>query len=270
MKRICRMCGNEFEGSGHQRYCSTCKPKADKAQRDRDINRIKNNIEEHTCVICGKTFFAYTNPATCSPECTSQYRRLNRTGKKIDDRTKKKIGDKNCIEWHLISPEGKHFEFENLSKWAAENCDLFGFESNPKNATRISCGIAQAKMATMGLKNSPVTYKEWQVVIIYGPTEIVKLFKAGNSINRIGEISGLSHNKIRKVLIDKGLWENELSRKIKELRYEGASDKDIIEKLGITSKTLNNYSEYQKTIYNFKKTKNAKNISNYRKKIKDE
>ncbi len=68
-------------------------------------------------------------------------------------------------EWHLVSPDGTHYEFYDLSKWASENCQLFGFEKSRENALKIKAGISQAKGATIGtnLKASK-QYKGWKVI----------------------------------------------------------------------------------------------------------
>ena len=70
---------------------------------------------------------------------------------------------------------------------------------------------------------------------------------------------------MRKILITLDALKGcELADKVKKLREEGLSDKQITERLNISSKVLNNYTPYSKTIYNDNLSQNAKRIKKHR------
>lgn len=163
---------------------------------------MERNVKK--CIICGKEFFSppSAKKVTCSLECQKIYAKKRRTGQKLSEKTRRKISDssrgrdmtelwKNAIEaaakspksgrfetnasaidWHLISPEGKHYKFHSLQFWLRENCrELFGCEPDSKQFNNVRSGLANAKRAMLG-KISPnqrpcCTYKGWQVI----PTE---------------------------------------------------------------------------------------------------
>lgn len=160
--------------------------------------RMKN---QKTCIICGKLF--YSSPSqkkvTCSVECRKQHAKNRVTGKKLSEETKKKISEKakgrdtsesrqkatqgamkspksgrfitniNAKDWHLISPEGKHYYFHSLNFWLRENCrELFGCEPDSREFINVRAGLSGAKRATMGKSSYRcTTYKGWRVI----PTE---------------------------------------------------------------------------------------------------
>lgn len=259
-----------FIGSPHAWYCDDCKQKTLSEQRQKDIQRIKQKKCEQTCVVCGKKFLNYKKKQTCGTDCESKLRSMARTGKGTSEPTKEKIADQNCIKWHLVSPEGKHYKFYNLKEWARNNCELFGFPQNSKNADKIAAGISQAKGAVLGTNSCPVTtYKGWRVMIEYGPSEICKLYKNGWNINKIHNVSGISSSKIRKILITKDLWENELAKKVKIHLSQGKTEKEISELLGVSEKVVNDYAPYSKGVYNWKPSKNALYLKEYHKKEKN-
>lgn len=164
--KVCKKCGKTFDGSAHAWYCDACKREVLREQKIKDVSRIKQKKIEGTCIICGRKFFSYFNKNTCGEECELKLKSMRKIGHQIADNTKDKIGDKNCIRWHLVSPEGKHYKFRNLVKWSQENCELFGFEKNNKNAIKIMSGISQAKGAMLGRNSSvTLTYKGWRVML---------------------------------------------------------------------------------------------------------
>lgn len=152
------------------------------------------------CIICGEVFSSppSAKKVTCSKQCQREYARWRMKGKHRSEETKKRIsaGAKgrdmenlqkvateaakrspksgrfmtniNAIDWHLVSPEGVHYEFHSLNYWAREHCELFGFETNEKNAMRIAAGIRQAKKAMLGKishgQRPCATYKGWRVI----------------------------------------------------------------------------------------------------------
>lgn len=157
MIKKCKKCGTEYNGSAHSWYCNNCRQQIKFEQRQADIARIKNKKIENTCVICGKKFIAYQTKKTCSSECEIKLKALRKEGHYVSNNAKKKIAEKNCLRWHLVSPEGKHYCFDNLCDWARKNCNLFGFENTEKNSKKIVSGICQAKKGKIAC-----TYKEWK------------------------------------------------------------------------------------------------------------
>ena len=74
----------------------------------------------------------------------------------------------NAIDWHLISPEGKHYHCDSLHHWLRENCsELFGVEPDSKEFINIRSGLSNAKRAMLGGSYMTTTYKDWRVI----PTE---------------------------------------------------------------------------------------------------
>lgn len=157
-------------------------------------------MNQYKCIICGKEYMAYksTNKVTCSKECQKEYARRRMLGKKRGDNIRKAISharkgidmtelqkkatesakkspksgkfetNVNAIDWCLISPEGKKYEFHSLMNWLRENGkELFGCEPDTKEFKAVQCGICNAKRAMLGKTNLPCTYKGWRVI----PTE---------------------------------------------------------------------------------------------------
>jgi ribosome-binding protein aMBF1 (putative translation factor) len=74
MKKICPICGKEFDGSKQKIYCSeTCYQKAYFLRR-----KVKQTVKHLTvCRWCFKKFATKTNPPRfCSQECKTNYNRV--------------------------------------------------------------------------------------------------------------------------------------------------------------------------------------------------
>ena len=157
-------------------------------------------MNTYKCIICGAKYKAYKsdNKVTCSKDCQKEYARKRMLGKKRNEKTRKAISEGkkgkdytkfqksgtkaalksensgrfetnvNAIDWCLISPEGKRYEFRSLNNWLRENGkELFGCEPDTKEYKAVASGIAGAKRAMLGKTNMPCTYKDWRVI----PTE---------------------------------------------------------------------------------------------------
>ena len=149
------------------------------------------------CIVCGKTFECppSNKTVTCSKECRKEHARQRNIGKVLSDDVKKKMSNKakgrdmselqqlaveaakrspnsgrfetnvNAINWHLISPEGKHYSFHSLNLWLRENClELFGCEPDSRGYTNVRAGLSNAKRAMLGKKYPCCTYKGWRVI----------------------------------------------------------------------------------------------------------
>lgn len=150
---------------------------------------------ERKCVICGKPFKCSPSDKTitCGKECSKIRKSLSHRGKsnRWSADAKKRLSDTgqtenlklgtaaakispnsgrfetnvNAIDWHIVSPEGKHYQFRSLANWARNNYQLFGFTSESE-AYKIMAGIQQAKRGTQGKpKACSCTYKGWSVVL---------------------------------------------------------------------------------------------------------
>jgi hypothetical protein len=80
--------------------------------------------------------------------------------------------------------------------------------------------------------------------------EIVKCYNSGLSLTEISQYNNISMQKARKILITAGVYSSETYDKIKELRAEGRSDWEIMDRLDISQKALSSYTPYKKGIYN--------------------
>lgn len=157
----------------------------------------KLNRNKKVCLMCGKEFEspASDKTVTCSDRCRKEYARIRKIGKPLSDNTRKKISNKskgrdlsklqpiaveaakqspnsgrfetniNSIDWHLISPEGKHYYFRSLNLWLREyGKELFGCDPDSREYNNVRSGLSGAKRAMLG-KNYPCcTYKGWQVI----------------------------------------------------------------------------------------------------------
>ena len=157
----------------------------------------KLSRNKKVCIICGKKFECPPSDktVTCSSECRKEYAKQRNTGRIFSDESKKKISEKangrdlselqpiaveaakrspnsgrfetnvNAIDWHLISPEGKHYYFHSLNLWLRENClELFGCEPDRREYNNVRSGLSGAKRAMLGRKYPCCTYKGWQVI----------------------------------------------------------------------------------------------------------
>ena len=150
------------------------------------------------CVVCGRPFDCPPSDktVTCSKECSRINKSQTHKGKsnRWSDDSRKKLKDLgqtdnlrrgtdaakksfrsgrfetniNAIDWHLISPEGKHYHFHSLNFWLRENCrELFGIEPDSREFLSARSGLSGAKRAMLGGRYGCTTYKGWRVI----PTE---------------------------------------------------------------------------------------------------
>ena len=126
-----------------------------------------------TCPVCGRSFPCPPSDKTitCSKVCSRVHKSNTHKGKSNvwSDEARKQLSEKGLTDnlklgtaagvktWHLISPEGKHYRFENLSQWAKENYTLFGF-THPSEAEKVRRGISSAR-------SNGTTYKDWKSIV---------------------------------------------------------------------------------------------------------
>lgn len=157
--------------------------------------KMNKNIK--ICVECGKGFDCSpsSKTVTCSLACRKIHARKRQTGVQPSEETRRKISaaargremsglqviateaakaspksgrfvtNINAKDWHLISPEGKHYYFHSLYFWLRENGkELFGCEPDSREYLNVRSGLSGAKRATLGKNHPCCTYKGWQVV----------------------------------------------------------------------------------------------------------
>ena len=157
----------------------------------------KLSRNKKVCIICGKEFECPPSDktVTCSNECRKENAKRRATGRIFSDESKKKISEKvkrrdtsevqkigtnaalkspnsgrfetnvNAVDWHLISPEGKHYYFHSLNNWLRENgLELFGCKPDSREYNNVRSGLSGAKRAALGRKYYCCTYKGWKVI----------------------------------------------------------------------------------------------------------
>lgn len=171
---------------GNTISCGCYKAYNGKAARNRKI-----------CAICGREFECppSSKKVTCSPKCRREYARRRQTGRNRSEETKAKISTAakgrdlsmlqplaveaakkspisgrfqtniNAIDWHLVSPEGKHYYFHSLNHWLREHgTELFGCKPDSREYNNVRSGLSGAKRATLGKDYPCCTYKGWRVI----------------------------------------------------------------------------------------------------------
>lgn len=150
------------------------------------------------CVECGRPFEcpASDKTVTCSPECRRLHARKRQTGKAQSKETRTRISKSsqgrdmsdiqmigtdaakkspksgrfetnvNAKDWHLVSPDGKHYYFHSLSHWLRENGkEMFGCDPDSREFNNVRSGLSAAKRAEQGTGSYRCcTYKGWKVV----------------------------------------------------------------------------------------------------------
>lgn len=157
---------------------------------------------EKKCIICGKEFRCRPsrNIVTCSPECRAEYSRRNHTGVKYSQESRDKMRESrlknprnkelqeaatkaaqnskkagrfeenvHAIDWHLVSPDGKHYRFHSLHNWLRNYGKMFfGVNPDTRQFENVIYGLSRAKKSVMGTlppgQRPGYTYKGWQVI----------------------------------------------------------------------------------------------------------
>lgn len=98
---------------------------------------------------------------------------------------------------------------------------------------------------------------------------VIDIYELNHSIKETAQIMELSTVKVRKILITKGIWENETSCEIKQLLEKGLSTQEIAEKLFMSIKNVQAYMPYSKGLYGNNETSvDAMRSNRYRDRMK--
>lgn len=66
------------------------------------------------------------------------------------------------------------------------------------------------------------------------PEDIIKSYNAEGSIKKVAALFRISEQKVRKVLIDAGVYESDMSIQVNDLYEQGYSVENIAEKLRVS------------------------------------
>lgn len=154
------------------------------------------------CVICGKEFKCTPsrNIVTCSYECRMKHLSSNHKGRKMPDAAKQKMRkarldnpsnkeiqkkateaakkspksgkfetNRKAIDWHLVSPDGRHFFIHSLRHWLRnEGAREFGIDPDSKDYINTISGLSRVKKSVLGTlppgQRPGYTHKGWQVI----------------------------------------------------------------------------------------------------------
>ena len=129
-KRVCPICGKEFEANGQKKYC--CKKCARKA--DKDWRKVRgcdiDPLKSRVCPVCGKIFEqGRSNQKYCSPEC---YRKVDHARYTA---TLPKI--------RVCSVCGKEFEANTDQKYCSPECRRKAYRNARKMRTQEKSSLDQ-------------------------------------------------------------------------------------------------------------------------------
>ena len=80
--------------------------------------------------------------------------------------------------------------------------------------------------------------------------EIVNYYSKCLSLKATAIQFGIGWQKVRKILINEGIYTSETSKKIQEMYNSGMHLEEISEKMGISKSAVDSYLPYLKTEYN--------------------
>lgn len=83
----------------------------------------------------------------------------------------------------------------------------------------------------------------------YDKEDIIKSYNAEGSIKKVAALFRVSEQKVRKVLIDAGAYESDMSIQVNDLYEQGYSVENIAEKLRVSKSTVSAYLPYTKGVY---------------------
>lgn len=79
--------------------------------------------------------------------------------------------------------------------------------------------------------------------------DVIQAYNTEGSIKKVAALFRISEQKVRKVLIDAGEYESDMSVQVKDLYGQGFSVEDIADKLGVSKSAVSGYLPYSKGMY---------------------
>lgn len=100
---------------------------------------------------------------------------------------------------------------------------------------------------------------------------IISTYKSTDSIKQTARALKLSHQTVRRVLLEEGLYTSDTSERVLHLADSGMSIQQISQEIGMGEKAVSAYLPYRRHPYfELEKTENAKKISAWRERKKSE
>lgn len=93
---------------------------------------------------------------------------------------------------------------------------------------------------------------------------VVSDYQKTESMKESARLNGISEQKVKKILITKGIYSTPLSDTIGKLAEQGLTADEIGDKLQVSRATVNMYTPYSKTVYNDSPSINAQRIKKTR------
>lgn len=101
--------------------------------------------------------------------------------------------------------------------------------------------------------------------------QVAESFETLKSLRAVSRATGISMQTVKRMLITRGIYPSEMTKKVARLRLSGCSDEEIMQILGISAKALLNNSPYTKGTYKgSNKSINAVRIAKCRARKKQE
>ena len=187
-KKKCVICGKEFFSAqtANKNTCSEECSKKYKSQKAKERGISEETRKKIADSLRGKSL----------PEDVRRKMSESRKGRIVSEDTRKKISkiakgrdvtelqkigveaakaspksgrfetNVNAMDWHLVSPDGKHYFMHSLKNWLRNNCEeLFGCQPDTDEFRNVYSGLTAAKRAALGKGSyGSVTYKGWQPI----------------------------------------------------------------------------------------------------------
>lgn len=117
-------------------------------------------------------------------------------------------------------------------------------------------GFRNLRSAHMYRKELEIKYAPAEITIV--STDVVKTYLQNGSIRETAIYHDMSRDKVRKILINEGVYATPQSIKVNDLLAGGYTTQEVAEKLSISASTVNNLAIYRKGENNVKKNKKQK------------
>lgn len=117
-------------------------------------------------------------------------------------------------------------------------------------------------------KDEPYSDQRQKSVTSHLIDKVANTYKKTGSLKETAKIHHISEQKVRKLLITKGVYSTPLADKIANLHAQGLTSKEIEDKLKMSRAAVNSYLPYEKAIYGDQLSENARRIRKSRDRLK--